>query len=59
MKVKVVATPEKGFRRIGKKFTREAQEIEVTDKELKVLKAEKNLVVVELPAETEKDNKKK
>lgn len=58
-KVKVSALTERGFYRLGKKFTREAQEIEVTDKELKILQAEPKLVVMVMPEEEKKEEKKK
>jgi len=55
LKVRVSATPERGFRRLGRQFTREAQDIDVTASELNVLKTEKNLVVVEMSAAKPKD----
>jgi hypothetical protein len=58
-KVRVSAIPEKGFGRIGKRFSREATEHEVTAKELDILKKEKMLVVVEIPAEKKEKEKEK
>ncbi len=59
VKVKVSAIPEKGFRRIGIQFGREPQEIDVTAAQLEILKAEKNLVVVDaLDAAPDDESKK-
>lgn len=44
-KVKVTAMPEKGFRRAGFQFTREASEVTVDEKQLKILQEEPLLAV--------------
>jgi hypothetical protein len=53
--VKVTAVSLKGFRRCGMQFTREPKEVEVTPAQLKELKAEKNLIIVEMPEDKKKD----
>jgi len=58
-KVRVRAVPEKGFCRIGLKFGRDPQTIEVDAKQLAIIQAEKMLVVEILPEEKAADEKKK
>jgi len=48
IRVRVTSVPEKGFRRAGFGFTREAKEVAVDDKQLLALKAEPLLVVEEI-----------
>ena len=47
----VKAVPELGFRRAGMFFSRDGREVDVDDKTLAILKAERSLLVVELPAD--------
>jgi hypothetical protein len=48
IKVSVRAIPDRGFARAKMRFAREAQVVEVDEKTLAILKAEKNLVVEEV-----------
>ena len=51
----VKAVPELGFRRAGMFFSRDGREVDVDDKTLAILKAERSLLVVELPADAVAD----
>lgn len=53
IRVRVAASPAQGFRRAGRLWPHEPTDAEVTSEELKQLKGEKKLVVVELPEEEE------
>ncbi|MEY4530718.1 MAG: Mu-like prophage FluMu N-terminal domain [Deinococcota bacterium] len=56
IKVRVSARPEKGFYRAGRYWSSAPTDAEVTANDLKVLKAETNLVVVELGEDGEDPN---